>query len=301
MNWFFIAVLGSLLYSTTNHIDKYLISRYLKSGEVGSLIIFSAIFSIFALPIVYFIKPVAFFVTILQGSVLSITGMLTVTAILLYLYALSEDEATNVVPFYQTVPIFGFILGYLFLGETISYIQAIASFVIIVGAVVLSLDLGASKVRIKGKVVLYMLSSSMLYAISTVLFKLVAVDEGFWQSAFWALLGKVILGIFFLLFIPLYRNQFLAVVRENKFSVLSLNSFNETLGILADGFVGFATLLAPIALVLVAGAFQPMFTFIIGVILTIFFPKISKESLSKKHLAQKIVAITLIMIGTYFV
>jgi hypothetical protein len=53
--------------------------------------------------------------------------------------------------------------------------------------------------------------------------------------------------------------------------------------------------------VLLAGAFQPVFVLVIGVILTLFFPKISIESLSKKHLAQKIVAISLIMIGTYFV
>lgn len=301
MSWLIIAILGSLFYASTNHLDKYLISKYLKGGEVGSLIIFSAIFSIFALPIVYFMYPAVFSVTVLQGVVLAITGMMTVVAILLYLYALSEDEATNVVPFYQTVPIFGFILGYFILGESITLTQTVASLVIIAGAVVLSFDLGVSEIRFKGKVVLYMLTASMLYAISTVLFKLVAIDEGFWLSTFWSLLGKVVLGGIFLLFVPVYRNQFLNVLRSNKISVLSLSSFNETLSILADGCVGYATLLAPVALVLLAGAFQPVFVLVIGVILTLFFPQISIESLSKKHLAQKIVAITLIMIGTYFV
>lgn len=301
MTWFIIAVLGSLCYAATNHIDKYLISKYLKNGEVGSLIIFSAIFSIFALPIVYLIYPAVFTVTVLQGIILAVTGMMTVIAILLYLYALSEDEATNVVPFYQTVPIFGFILGYFVLGESITYIQGIASLVIIAGAIILSFDLGNSEIRFKGKVVLYMLSASMLYAISTVLFKLVAIDEGFWLSTFWSLLGKVILGIIFLAFVPVYRNQFLTVLKSNRIGVLSLNSFNETLTILADGLVGYASLLAPVALVLLAGAFQPMFVLMIGVFLTVFFPKISQESLLRKHLVQKVSAILLIMIGSYFI
>lgn len=301
MTWFIIAVLGSLCYASTNHIDKYLISKYLKNGEVGSLIIFSAIFSIFALPIVYFIYPAVFTVTVLQGIILAVTGMMTVIAILLYLYALSEDEATNVVPFYQTVPIFGFILGYFVLGESITYIQGIASLIIIAGAIILSFDLGNSEIRFKGKVVLYMLSASMLYAISTVLFKLVAIDEGFWLSTFWSLLGKVVLGIIFLAFVPVYRNQFLTVLKSNRIGVLSLNSFNETLTILADGLVGYASLLAPVALVLLAGAFQPMFVLIIGVFLTVFFPKISQESLLRKHLVQKVSAILLIMIGSYFI
>ena len=149
MTWFIIAVLGSLCYASTNHIDKYLISKYLKNGEVGSLIIFSAIFSIFALPIVYLIYPAVFTVTVLQGIILAVTGMMTVIAILLYLYALSEDEATNVVPFYQTVPIFGFILGYFVLGESIIYIQGFASLVIIVGGIILSFDLGSIEIRFK--------------------------------------------------------------------------------------------------------------------------------------------------------
>ncbi len=301
MTWFIIAVLGSLCYASTNHIDKYLISKYLKNGEVGSLIIFSAIFSIFALPIVYLIYPAVFTVTVIQGIILAVTGMMTVIAILLYLYALSEDEATNVVPFYQTVPIFGFILGYFVLGESITYIQGIASLIIIAGAIILSFDLGNSEIRFKGKVVLYMLSASMLYAISTVSFKLVAIDEGFWLSTFWSLLGKVVLGIIFLAFVPVYRNQFLTVLKSNRIGVLSLNSFNETLTILADGLVGYASLLAPVALVLLAGAFQPMFVLMIGVFLTVFFPKISQESLLRKHLVQKVSAILLIMIGSYFI
>lgn len=301
MTWFIIAVLGSLCYASTNHIDKYLISKYLKNGEFGSLIIFSAIFSIFALPIVYLIYPAVFTVTVLQGIILAVTGMMGVIAILLYLYALSEDEATNVVPFYQTVPIFGFILGYFVLGESITYTQGIASVVIIVGAIILSFDLGASEIRFKGKVVIYMLSASMLYAISTVLFKLVAIDEGFWLSTFWSLLGKVILGIIFLAFVPVYRNQFLIVLKSNRIGVLSLNSFNETLTIIADGLVGYASLLAPVALVLLAGAFQPMFVLMIGVFLTVFFPRISQESLLRKHLVQKVSAILLIMIGSYFI
>lgn len=300
MMWFLIALIGSLLYASTNHIDKYLISKYLKGREVGSLIIFSSIFSIFALPIVYFIRPEVFSVTLIQGFALALTGMMTVIAVLLYFYALREDEATNVVPFYQTIPIFAFILGYQILGETVTYTQAIASLVIIIGAIVLSFDLGGGRIRFKGKIVIFMLTASFLYAISSVVFKLVALEEGFWLSTFWSLVGKVILGSFFLIAIPIYKKQFFAVLKENKVRVLTLNSINETIAIIADAFVGFATLLAPVALVLLAGAFQSVFVLLIGVILTIFLPQVSKESLAKKHIFQKVFAICIIMVGTFF-
>lgn len=300
MSWFFIALIGSLFYASTNHIDKYLISKYLKGGEVGSLVIFSSIFSIFALPIIYFIHPEVFSVTIFQSVILVTTGMMAVIALLLYFYALNEDEATNVVPFYQTIPIFAFALGFIILGETVSSIQAIASVIIITGATILSFEFGGGKIRFKSKVVFLMLTASFLYALSSVVFKLVALEEGFWLSTFWSLVGKVILGGFFLSAVPIYQRQFFTVLKDNKVRILALNSTNEILAILADGFVSFATLLAPVALVLLAGAFQPVFVLIIGILLTVFFPRISKESLSRNHVIQKIVAIGLIMIGTYF-
>lgn len=299
MSWFFIALIGSLLYASTNHIDKYLISKYLKDGEVGSLVIFSSIFSIFALPIVFFIHPEVFLVTLFQAIALVVTGMMTVIAVLLYFYALREDEATNVVPFYQTIPIFAFVLGFLILGETVSSIQGIASLIIIAGAVLLSFEIGGGKIHLKSQVVFFMLAASLLYALSSVIFKLVAIEEGFWLSTFWFLFGKIILGGFFLIFVPIYRRQFFTVLKENKIRILALNSTNEILAILADGFISFATLLAPVALVLLAGSFQPVFVLVIGVLLTLFFPHISEESLSHKHIIQKVVAIVVIMIGTY--
>lgn len=123
MQWFFMALIGPILYACANHTDKYLIFRYLKSGEVGALIIFSSIFGVIALPVVLFIHPTVFNVNFFQGIVLTINSMLVVIAILLYFYALQKDEASYVVPFYQTIPIFAFILGYFVLGETISISQ----------------------------------------------------------------------------------------------------------------------------------------------------------------------------------
>jgi drug/metabolite transporter (DMT)-like permease len=300
MSWFFLVLISSLGYATTNHIDKYLIEKHLKKGEVGSLILFSSLFSVFALPIVFFIHPEVFSVSFVQGIALATTGIMSVCAILFYLCALQKDEATNVVPFYQTIPVFGFILGYLVLGETITPAQTIASLFIIAGALVLSLELGMGVIRIKRRVAVFMLSASLLYAMSSVVFKLVALEEGFWLSTFWSLTGTVLMGVFFLVAIPRYRNQFFSLLKENKVRILALNSINETLTILADFLSNFATLLAPIALVMLVQAFQPVFVLLIGVMLTLFFPHIGKESLSKKHLFQKIFAVCTIVIGSYF-
>lgn len=299
--WFFIALIGPILYATTNHVDKYLISKYLKGGEVGSLIIFSSLFSFVALPIIFFINQDVVHIALKQGIILAVDGMIIVLSVLFYFYALHKDEASFVVPFYQTVPIFGFILGYLLLGETITKIQAVASLIIIFGAIILSLELGVQKIRFKWQVVLLMLGASLLAAINVVVFKMFAVDTGFWTATFWGLIGKIVIGFCFLVFIPNYRNQFLDMIKENKMAVLGLNSLSETLFIFAEGVSQFAALLAPVALVLLVNAFQPFFVFIIAILLSIFLPKISSESLDKKVLFQKVLGIGLMAVGGYFI
>lgn len=40
MTWFFIALIGPALWSMGNHIDKYLLQKYLRGGGIGALIIF---------------------------------------------------------------------------------------------------------------------------------------------------------------------------------------------------------------------------------------------------------------------
>jgi hypothetical protein len=109
----------------------------------------------------------------------------------------------------------------------------------------------------------------------------------------------VVVGIFIFIFIRKYRNNFLISIRKNTRTILSINFLNESLYIMGNIAFAYAYLLAPIGLVLLTESFQPIFTLIIGVILTIFLPKLSKEKIQAKHIWLKIIAISITGIGTY--
>ena len=301
MSWFFIALIAPVLYAIANHTDKYLISKYLKGGEVGALVIFSSIFSVVALPVVLFFNHDIFSLSLLKVIFLALNGMLIVIAVLLYFYALHKDEATYVVPFYQIIPIFAFILGFIFLGEAVAIRQIISALVIILGALILSFDFLADKIRFKKEVVILMLSASLLYAVNNVMFKVLANDVGFWPSTFWGLVGKIILGIAFFAFIPSYRDSFINLFKNNKISVLGLNSLSEASFIVGESVTQYATLLAPVALVLLVNSFQPLFVFLFGILFTVFLPSVIKESVSKKQLIQKGLGIALVIIGSLLI
>jgi len=300
MNWFVLALVGPALWSISNHLDKYLISKYFRGGGIGALIIFSSIFSIFVLPVIYLIEPNVFKIQPFQAFILWLESLTYVVGTIIYLYALRRDETSIVVPMLQIIPVFGYFVAFIVLGETLTTKQILASLVIILSAIFLSLDLTNKIPRVKIGVLLLMLLSSFIYSISGVLFKFAALQATFWVSTFWSNLGLLSIGIFFLIFVKQYRQQFASVLRINKSFVIGLNSFNEFVNMVAGMTTSYAALLVPITLVWVVNGFQPFFVFVYGIILTLFFPKLGSESLLKRHLAQKIVAITIMFLGTFF-
>ena len=44
MQWFFIALIGPLMYALTNHIDKILLEKYFKNGGIGTILLFNSLF-----------------------------------------------------------------------------------------------------------------------------------------------------------------------------------------------------------------------------------------------------------------
>src|SRR5262245_39897488 len=301
MSWFFIALCAPFLLACANHNDKFLLSRYLKEKDIGSIVICSSLFSGVAIPILLFIQPDVYDVSLVQGSAVVATGMLSVLAAVCYLYALDLDEASFVTPFYQTVPIFAYVLGYFILGETITLAQGVASFIVVVGALAVSFEVGSRGMRFKRNVVALMLAASILSAINGVIFKLIAVDKGFWISLFWGFVGQVMAGLTILVCVPSYRRDFLGLFKQQKVAVVGLIALSETLFSFSEAVTLYATLLAPVTLVLLVNSFQPLFVFALGIFLTLLFPGAVKESLDRRKMLQKCAGIGLMLVGGYVI
>lgn len=299
MNWFFIALSSPALWSITNHIDKYLIVKYFKGGGTGALIILSSIAGFFILPFILAFQPNVLDISVSQAGIVVLSGIISITAILIYLYALKKDEASIVVPLFQMIPVFAFILGYVVLQETITTRQIIGSLLVLLGGISLSLDMDGKTPKLKTVVFSFMFLSSFLIALSGLIFKIVAIETDFLTTAFWGYIGDTLMGLFLITCVASYRTEFVSVIRDNKLSILGLNALNEVLNVIASLAFRFATLLAPLALVWTVNGFQPFFVFLYGVLITLFFPKLGMESLARRHIAQKIVTIAIMFIGTY--
>ena len=300
MNWFLVALINPIAHAFVNHFDKYLLSKYLKGGTVGSLILFSSLFAVVALPILLIISPGAFSsVTLHQALILMVNGAFLTAAIIFYLYALDTDEASYVAPFFQLIPVFGFIFGYFILNEVLASHQIFAGLLILLGSFLLSLELSGNGAKIKSKLILLMVGSSFFYAINAVIFKLIASEQGFVDSLFWDMAGKFLFGLILFFAITSYRKQFIKLLKTSGKTVISLNVINEIIGLIGEWALILAVLYAPVALVQLVGGLQPLFVLIIGVLITLFLPSFGKESLERKFLVQKIVGIVIITAGVY--
>ncbi len=302
MTWFFIAIIAPLLWSIANHVDKYLLSKHATRSSVGSLMIFSTFAGALVLLIVPFFADSIFNLPLRDACILIIAGFLAAISITFYLSALKREEATIVVPLMQLIPLFGCLFSFIILGETLSHIQLIAFVIIIAGAFILSLEfIEEEQLRIKTSVLLLMTGCSVFFALYETLFKFVALDIGFAQSTFWEHCGILLYGIILFSFYPKYRNEFKLVLtrKRKRFEIISINVIAEILTLIGNVVTNYALLLAPVALIQLTSAYQPVFAFIIGVLLTLFLPHISTEKIGAKHLVHKTLSIAVILFGSY--
>ncbi|NBD74392.1 EamA family transporter [Patescibacteria group bacterium] len=300
MTWFLLALIAPFLYAITNHIDKGLLSKYFKEGGVGTLILFSALLSVLALPVILIFDPSVLTVDPYRIAILATVGLLDIAILWFYLLALKGDEPSIIIVFYQLVPVFALGLGYLILGETLTQTQLVAMAIVILGTTLISFELDEdNKFSLRLATICFMTLAALAWALESVLFKYVALEEDVWRSLFWEHLMLVLIGVFLFTSVRTYRYHFLNALRQNSAAILGLNVTNESLYMIGNITVAFAVMLAPVSLILLGQSFQTFFVFLIGILLTLVLPHIYQEKLTRFSVAQKLLAILITGYGTW--
>jgi len=298
--WILLAFSGPLFWAISTHIDKYLVERYFKHSETAVLMVFTALIGILMLPFIIWFQPGTLVQPLLNIVVMIVSGIFYMGAMLFYLRAIQIEEASVVMPLFQTVSLFTFLLGYLVLGETLQWLNAIGALLIIIGALALSLDKSFHFRKLKPRFLAMMMVCTFILALSSVMFKYFAVQSDFWGTIFWNYVGEALFGIG-ILAIPRYWRQFTQLLKKNTTSLLSVNAANELINLGGGLAVRFASLLAPVALVSAISSTTTLFVFLIGVLLTIFLPRLGREDISRRNLFQKGLAAVLVVVGVILI
>lgn len=292
-------MISPLLWAMCNHIDKIILERYFKEGGVGTLLLVSALASVIATPFLYVVDPSVLDVSKGNFGIIVANSVLDIILLWAYLKAMQRDDSSRVIVYYQLVPIFGIVAGWVFLGEIISNDQLVAMGIVIFGTTIVSLENVEGRFRFKGRTVGYMLIACTCWAAELATFKLVALEANPWRTLFWNHVVLMVLGVLMYLFIPSYRASFQAAIRTNSVPLLAANLLNEVLFMLAVVSYGLAAMLAPVALVLLTETFQSVFVFVMAIFIARFIPTLATERIDRAHVAMKGTAICITGLGTY--
>ena len=294
--WLLFAFSGPVLWAVSMHIDKYLVDKYFQATSTSVLMVFNSIVDLLALPIIWFFVPQVLAVSAFAAAVMVASGALYVAALLFYLDAIKSAEASVVGSLFQASVLWGALLAYLLLGETLSSAQLTGGGLIIAGAHVLSINRSRGLRGMRGRVALTMLACTFALALSSVIFKYFAVSGEFWVTAFWTYVGAVAAGTGLLASGGRWQ-QFLSLFRAHPGAMVGINATNEILNLGASLGVRYALLLAPVSLVQAISSTTTLFVFVFGVMLSKIFPALGREDLSVASLLRKGLAAVLVAIG----
>jgi drug/metabolite transporter (DMT)-like permease len=300
MSWLLFAFSGPVLWAVSTHLDKYLVERFFKHSDVAVLLVFTALIGLATLPFIWLYEPAVLDRDVGSVVLMSLSGILYMAAIMFYLQALQGEEASVVAPFFQSSPLFGYVLAYLALGETLSGLQMLGGVMIVCGTLIVSVRWGADSGRFKVRLALLMLACGFILALSALIFKIFALRDDFWPTTFWSFAGQAVAGLA-VLTVARYRRQFVALLRSHTAALVTIGGVNELINLGGGLGMRYALLFAPLSIVQAIGSTTTLFVFAFGGILSLCFPRFGRERMSPRDLAQKALAAVLVTCGVFLV
>ncbi len=293
MDWVIFAFLAPILWSVCNVIDKFLLEKHIRNPISYQIII--TFFNTISIIIILLIAPIS---TNFYGFFLGIIiGLFGVIAVIFYNKSMIYEEASRVVPLTYLSSIFVLILAYIFLGEVFNFEKYLGIISIVIGGALISYK----KIEKKwyfSSAVKFILISALLWGASSVISKYTLGFIDFFTLTLWQLIGYLIFGPLFLLSRKV-RTSFLKDIRRFNKKIIILMILNTLIYLIGVLSFYFAASIGMISLVYAIVSTQPLFIFIYMLMMTRLAPKIVKERIDKSTIFLKIMAIFLIILGSW--
>ncbi|OGN26820.1 MAG: hypothetical protein A3B17_00255 [Candidatus Yanofskybacteria bacterium RIFCSPLOWO2_01_FULL_45_72] len=292
INWILLSLLAPLFWAFSNFVDKYILGKYTKG--IFDFLFFSTITSwVFFICLLAFIGLPDFTI---YSWIPIFTGMTLIYSYGFYGKALEQGDTSTLVILFKLIPVVTVILAFIFLGQSLSSNEFLGFIVILVGAIIVSLE-RSKNFFIKGFGMIFI--AIIIWSIMTLF-----IDYGLTKMSFWHYflldnLGSALAGPT-LLIIPSMRRQVINGLKTAVASKYIWFSWNNLLDFFGQMSIKKALAVAPSAgLVMVVMQVQSFYAIIIGVFLTIFIPHIIKEDISGRTLVKKFVGALVMFSGVY--
>jgi len=313
--WLPFAILAYFMNAGVYTADKYFLSKKIHSSITYTFYV--GIWSIGNI-MLFFVTP--FFLPEWRWLILDLfAGVLFLVALVAWYKALHQSEATKVVPIVGAfIPVYSFLLSYIFLGATLGQKELLALFILIIGGVLISIKhkkesrikkvwhnvmvlFGSSKSELHpvGRLIINSLIAAFAFAAYYVLIKYIYLNQPFLGSYIWTRMGSFLGAL--LLLLPLRNRKIILEKKKRRSAIKSWPLFLSIrfLAVVAFILLNYAISLGNVALVNALQGVQYVFLIFIFLILSEAYPKILKEEMGRAVLIQKFMGVLLVGVGMY--
>ena len=298
--WLILTILAALAAAIYTFLDNYIVDVLFKGRTPqAQKAFFGPAYIVTAVLVAIFAGLEA--VEWQRAVMLVISGALASISYIPYYIALGKDEATNVTIFEQLSPIFYLILGCLILGDSISVIQLAAFGVILMSPLVLIFSAKRNSKNSRTKTMWLMVVKVIISSLGCVLAVKFGSGIDTITMLFYVMLGKGLCDVILMLMFKKWRKRFndIAKREKNKAKFFGIFLIDHVVWLVSDFTYYIALTLAPaVAMVsAVTKSLQPILVFVLGIILTILWPKFGREKNDRRTIIAHFVATLLAVVG----
>jgi len=293
MEWFILIIAGVLIWSFKNVIDKIYLSKIdVNPSVLTSIMLFFNFCYISVFPLFF---PVNMDLNVIWPAL--VVGFVSFLGFLGYTHTIDKDEVSRSFAITQISPLFVIIFEIVLLAEVLKITNYIGIILLVIAALILSVkDFRGFKLSPAAKIAFV---TSIVFACYSTGVRYLTPFLNSWTILFWTSLTAMLSSLVF--FVKKKNRENLKgffSIGKKKIGIyifsVSFSVFGRLMYIMAIGLVA-ASLVAGVA------TLQPLFVLILTVIVSLLFPKILKEDISKGGLVNKLAGIILIIIGTLLV
>ena len=298
MLWLFLCIAVALIWSFSAFIDNYITDVIFKGKKPQSMKIFNGISYLFfalIIPLAFGVKSIAIDHIIL----LLLSGIASSVASIPYYLALREEESTTAAVFYQLIPVIYLFSDWLIFGEAITSLQLIAFVIILIApAIIIFTRKRPRSRRIEFNAALLFTLYACISALSGILSTRIGEKYDFPSVFFYFLVGRGLSDVILFATHSDWQQRMKFIWQRKKWQFLFAEGTNQIICIIAEFLSRYALIIGVASLISVTyNVLELIFTFALGIILSIIWPKFGREKLNRHVVIAHFIATILATIG----
>ena len=291
MTWFTLSLLAAFLWAITTAVDKLVLVRWQVTPALMTFI--SELIALIAACGVWLTMGLSEMSYSRIGLAL-FAGVLKTLMVLFYYLAIAREEVSRIVTIFYLLPLFILLTARFVLHESLQPQEYQGVILLVSGAVLITCkDKPFPQLNLA---FCFAILGVLCVTVNQIIIKYLLEATDYWTVFSYVRVGSFLAVVPLL---PIVVSKVQAISSERKGSVLALMAVNDTIGVGALFIFTIAVSLGSVTLVNALSSVQLLFLLLIVVTVGTVNPNILREELGRTVLLSKLIAILLMICGTF--